>query len=259
MARTNGKWTRVYVDGYDMSGHARSVGTLGWEHDASPEAAYADAVKNVLQGQAMVTAGPINAMFDNTAATGFHTALNAQPTAPRVVTVAIGVNALPAAGNPVFCWKMEQAGYTGEQGSGFVVSNLALTPAAIGSGYFQPWGVLLHAKSDATAASGANTAIGIDDFGAATSEGGIFFYHLFSSDGTVTLTAEDAETNTNPSFSLITGATSGSITAAVTPKSGFVLLAEGADVRQFLRWQIAFGDATTCNFAAGLIRHYATT
>lgn len=256
MTRTNSKHTRIYVDGYDMSGHARSVGQLAWTYAATPAAAFTDAVRNVLIGQATISAGPINAMFDNTATTGFHTVLAAQPATPRVVTVAIGANAAPAQGNPVWCWKMEQSGYQSEQGDGFVVSNLATMPAAIGSGYSQPWGVLLHASG---AETGANTAVGIDDFGAATSEGGIFFYHLLSSNGTVTLTAEDAATNTNPNFLPITGATSGLITAAVTPQSGFVLLTEGADVRQYLRWQLAFGGASTATFVAGIIRNYQPT
>jgi hypothetical protein len=256
MTRTNGKHVRIYVDGYDMSGHARKVGPLGATFDAMPDAAFTDGSKNVLIGQGMVTAGPINAMFDNTAATGFHTVLSAQPTSPRVVTIAQGVGAAPVAGDPVFSWKLEQQAYQAEQGTGFVGVNLMTMPAAIGSGYYQPWGVLLHASGAETA---ANTATGIDDFGAATANGGIFVAQLLSSDGTVTLTAQDAATNSNGSFAAITGATTGSIDATVTPVASFVLLTEGSAVRRYLRWQLALGTATTATFVMALIRHYGLT
>jgi hypothetical protein len=110
----------------------------------------------------------------------------------------------------------------------------------------------LHASA---AETGANTGTGIDDNGASSTLGGIFVYHLLSSDGTVTLTAQDATTNSNGSFSNITGATSGSIDATTTPQSGMIALGATSTVRRYLRWQLAFGTASTATFVMAFIRN----
>lgn len=55
-------------------------------------------------------------------------------------------------------------------------------------------------------------------------------------------------------FAALSGATSGSIDASVTPVSGMVALGVTAAVRRYTRWQLAFGTATTATFVCGLIR-----
>lgn len=250
--RTHNKHTRVYVDGVDLSGYSRQVGALGWVFDAEPDAAFTDQCKNILIGKGDIQAGTINAFLDNDAAGLFTLASASQGT--RNLLVAIGANAAPVAGDPVFAWKFEQTSYTVEQGSGFVAATIPMGGASYASTltYKKPWGVLLHPSGAETA---ANTAIGIDDNGASSALGGIFIYHLLSSNGTVTLTAQDAATNTNPSFAAITGATSGSITAAVTPQSGMIALGTTSAVRRYLRPQIAFGTATTATYVSAFIRN----
>ena len=259
MTRTHLKFCRVYVDGVDLSGYTRQIGALNWMFDSESDAALTDESKNILVGKGDIQAGPINAFLDNDAAGLF--VLAGSGTADhgtRNLMVAIGANAEPVAGNPIFAWKFEQIGYQMEQGSGFVAANIPFGGASYASTltYKKPWGVLLYPKAARTSATGANTAVGIDDYGASPpSLGGIFAYHLFSSDGTVTLTAQEADTNVDGSFGAITGATSGSITAAVTPKNGMVALSTSAAIKRYLRWQIAFGTATTATFAIGFIRN----
>jgi len=259
MTRTHNKHIRAYVDGVDISGYTRQIGALSWMFGAEPDAALTDECKNVLIGQADIQAGPINAFLDNDAAGLF--VLAGSGTADhgtRNLMVAIGANATPAAGDPIFAWKFEQIGYQVEKGAGFVAASIPFGGASYASTltYKRPWGVLLYPKAARTSAAGANTAVGIDDYGASPpSLGGVFCYHLFSSDGTVTLTAQEADTNLDGSFGAITGATSGSITAAVTPQHGMVALATNAAIKRYLRWQIAFGTATTATFAIGFIRN----
>jgi hypothetical protein len=119
-------------------------------------------------------------------------------------------------------------------------------------GYHNPFGLLVHANSAATA---ANTAVATIDNGAASALGGIFVYQLLSSDGTVTLSIDDAAANTgNADFAALSGATSGSIDASSAPVSGMVALATDAAVRRYIRWQAAFGTATTATFALAFIR-----
>ena len=256
MTRTHLKHYRVYVNGYDLSGYSRNVGTLAWVFDTEPDAAMTDGVKNVLLGQCDIQAGPINVMFDNDAAGA--KALLAANTSTLTVTVAVGALAAPAIGDKSFTWDFEQSAYSVEQGTGFVVANLQLnTSHASQKAFAKPWGVVLAHN---TARTAVNSTTGVDDYGASPpSLGGVFWYHLLTSNGTVTLTAQEADTNSDGSFGNITGATSGSITAAVTPKYGMAATTETYAVKRYLRWQLAFGTANTATFVCGFNRNTITS
>lgn len=251
MTRTHNKHVRAYVDGVDLSGYARQVGALTWMFDAEPDAAFTDEVKNIVMGQGDIQAGTLNAFLDADSA-GLFTLANASY-GTRNLMVAIGANTAPTAGDNVFAWKFEQTAYSVEQGSGFVSATVPFGGASYASTltYKKPWGRLLHAKGAETA---ANTATGIDDTASST-YGGILAYHLFSSNGTVTLKVQDASTNSDGSFADLSGATSGSINASVTPASGMVAISTTATVRRYLRWQLSLGTATTATFAMAFIRN----
>jgi len=255
IGRTNNKWIRPYLNGYRAGAYAVSVGNLGFKCEVSAETTYTDGCKNAIPGRADITADALNAVLAPSAAIGLHEQCNSG-LGTFDYMVAYGIQAEPVAGNPIFAWRFDQAGYQGNPGTGFVMATIDLyttfgsgNPAVLG-GYSSPWGWLVHADG---AETGANTAAGIDDYGAGVlpDRGGVFFWQLFSSNGTVTLSLEEASTNTNVNFSALTGATSGSITAAVTPKSGQVALAANAVVKRYIRWQLAFGDADTATFALG--------
>ncbi len=250
--RTHNKHIRVYDNGVDISGYSRSVGSLDWMFDAEPDAAVTDEVKNILIGKCTISAGTYSAFLDNDAAGLFNLASAGNGT--HNYMVAIGANAAPVAGDSVFAWKFEQTSYQVEQGSGFVVVSIPFGGASYNSTltYKKPWGKLIHPKGTET---DVNTAAGIDDNGASSALGGIFIYHLFSSDGTVTLKVQDAATNSDGSFSDLSGATSGSVDATSTPQHGMIALGTTATVRRYLRWQLAFGTATSATFVCAFIRN----
>lgn len=253
--RTASKHTRVYIDGYDFSGDARSIGPLAWsfeEHEFVPLTAN---VKGYLPGHAEINPGTLNALLDNTATTGIHAVMGAP--GMRTVLVPIGIRAAPAQGDPVFCGEFEQKEYLVDPSEG----STGLTVSFEASGrastfiYARPWGSLLHARSAETA---VNSSTGIDDSpaGAATSKGGFMVYQLFTSNGTVTLKVQDAAVNVDGSFADLSGATSGAIDASSSPKSGLVALGITATVRQYTRWQLVFGTATTATFALAFVRNH---
>jgi len=250
MTRTNTKHTRIYVDGYDLSGYIRDAGTLSWLYDAIPDACITDEVKNVLLGQPSISLGPLNAVLDGDAA-GLFAALK-DPGVFRYATVALGQLAAPVAGDPFFSWYLAQKDFSHVEGGGFVSVNLTFDTAGTGfTAYGKPWGLIIHPKATRTA---VNTAVGIDSGVTTSSLGGIFVYHLFSSNGTITLKAQDAATNSDASFADITGATSGIINASTTPKGAMVALGVTQTIRRYWRGQLAFGTATTATFFCGLIR-----
>lgn len=249
--RTVERWMRVYADGYDLSGSARAIGPLSQEWEATPVAALADAVKNVLVGQGKLSIGTLNAFLDSTAVVGIHAVMNTSGV-KRTVMIPVGMRAIPAQGDPVFCGEFEQLGYKEGDTDGYVGVSIPFGDAdaqAAHLAYTRAWGILLHAKAAETA---VNAAAGVDDNGAASSKGGYLCYQVFAADGTATFKVQDSADNS--SFADLSGATSGSIDASVTPKSGIVALTPTATVRRYLRWQIVLGTATTVTFALSFMR-----
>ena len=252
MTRTNEQYQRVYVNGYDLSGDARKLGNYGFKTDFPVDAAYSDAVKNGVLGRTQVTMGGINAFLSPSAATGTHELFKGGGVITDLM-IAIGVLGIPAVGCPVFAWRFGQTEYSAE-GKDLVGVNINFADSAFSAplGYNLPFGLLTHAKS---AETGANTAVGVINNGASSALGGVFVYQAFSSNGTFTLSLDDSATNANnAAFAALSGATSGSIDASSTPKSGFIQLSNTATVRQYLRWQLALGTATTVTFACAFLR-----
>jgi hypothetical protein len=246
--RTVEKWTRVYLDGWDLSSQAMNIGPLTWQFDEVEITSLADGTKGYLPGQPSVHPGTLNGVFDNTATTGLHIIASgaAGAGAPHNLMVPIGIRGEPAFTDP--CWfsynEVLEYGEVLDGGAATVTMPFsqnagdAATPA-----WFKPWGYLLHAKGAETA---VNSAVGADNLGNST--GYIMAWQLFTSDGTVTLKIQHADTNSDGSFADLTGATSGSIDASTTPTAGMVVLGTAA-VKRYLRWQLAFGSASTATFA----------
>jgi hypothetical protein len=248
--RTILKHARAYIDGYDLSGYTRSYGPLEVVFDEHEGTTLTDGVKNILPGHARLSMGTLNGVFDNTATSGIHTVLSAA-TGKRTVMLPIGMRGAPAAGDPVFCGEFEQLGYL-EEGEGMLTVSAAMgmwSARATSLLYDKAWGLLLHAKAAATAAN-STTGAGIDN-GAASASGGYFAYMVFSGDGTATLSVDDSADDS--SYSALSGATSGSIDCS-SVQYGIVALGTTATVRQYLRWQIALGTATTVTFASAFVR-----
>lgn len=255
--RTHPRWARFYMAGYDLSGYSRTVGPLKWEYEeAEITAQMGDSVKGYLPGKASISCGTLNGVFDSTVTSGLHVIASSVATS-EVVMIPIGIRAAPAAGDPVFMGEFVQLGYTAEESGGAIFANVPFgewdVSDLLSHSRSKPWGVLIHAKAARTA---ANTAVGIDDYGAATALGGYMMYQIFAGaggDGTATIKMQDAAANTNPSFADITGATTGELDCS-TPQKGVVDLTATRDVRRYLRWQLALNGATTVTFAIGFCR-----
>ena len=252
--RTHSKWTRVYIDGYDMSGYSRSVGTLGWNYEeADLTADLGDAVRGYLPNQSTISMGPLNGVFDNTATSGLHV-IGSSIQSERVVTVAIGDRAAPAVGVPVFCGRFVQLGYHAEEDSGAVVANIpfgAWDQANL-IAYSKPWGNLLHTLSAATGANSSGS--GVDQVGAATAFGGYMVYHVTAGDGTATITVEHSVDEVDGNYAALGGCTTGELDMSSVQNGIATTTSKTTTVNQYLRWQISLNTATTVTFALSFIR-----
>jgi hypothetical protein len=247
--RTVSKHTRVYINGYDLSGYSRAVGPLNWMFDETDLTVFTDAVKGALPAHATLGIGSLNGVMDNTADVGLHTILNA-PGSKRTVMIPIGIQAAPAQGDPVYVGEFEQKDYMLETPYINIAFDLT-SEAATSLLYSKPWGILLHA---AGAETDVNAANGISDMivPASTAFGGYMVYQVLAGDGTATIKCQDA-TTAGGVYADITGMTSGVIDCS-TPKYGVVPIGRTATIRSYTRWQIVLGTASTVTFALAIVR-----
>ncbi|MBW2674611.1 MAG: hypothetical protein JRD89_14570, partial [Deltaproteobacteria bacterium] len=87
-----------------------------------------------------------------------------------------------------------------------------------------------------------------------TTTGGYMVYHAFASNGTATLKTQDASVDSDGDYGDLL--TSGVIDPSAAPKYGVVELGVLATVKQFTRWQIVLGTATTVTFVLSFHRGY---
>lgn len=257
--RTVEKYRRVYINGYDMSGFGRTIGPLDLSYEEADLTAHmSDTVKGYLRNQANVNCGVFNAVFDNTATTGVHALASSTAGGTyRNVIAAIGIQAAPAQGDPVFGGQFVQKAYQVTNDGGAVTVSIPFSGWGVAGStllYASPWGTLLHANSAVTA---ANTSSGVDNpTAAATAKGGYFMYQvLASSDAAHTATLSVDDSADNSSWLALSGATSGSITVTAGI-SGLIALGNTATVRRYLRWQISLGTATSVTFVSAFFRNY---
>jgi hypothetical protein len=257
--RTTIKNYRMYVGGYDLSGFGRDIGPIGVEVEEVDLTTWTDPVKGYLKNRAQVGIGTLNAVFDNTATTGIH-ALMGTAGIKRDVLIALGIQAAPTAGDPAFMGQFAQSGYQEVDNGGAMTVTVPFEgwDATANSMLYAPgWGILLHPNAAETA---VNTAVGFDNpTGGQTLNGGLMVYQVLTSSNpshTATLKVQDAATNTNPSFADLSGATTGviTVTAGVSGLVALPTTGAGATVRQFLRWQIVLGTATSVTFLIGFVR-----
>jgi hypothetical protein len=199
-----------------------------------------DTVEEWLANMPTFGIGTLNTVLDSTATSGGHVLLKT-PALDRRMMIPIGIGAAPALGNPVFCGTFAQTSYDGTEDGGAVVANAAFGgwDSSLTLSYDIPWGVLLLPRTS----TGVNAANGIAE-GSVT--GGWFMYQIFgfTGAGTVTISLEDSVL-IGGAYALVTGGTTAALATGTFPLCGVVALARTQAVRAHVRFQVAFGGATT--------------
>ncbi len=247
------RFTRAYVDGYDLSGHARSVGELQWEYNQEEFTALSGAIVGAMPGQCNIAVGDINSvMATSTGSVTPHDVFKSASDAVRDVMIPLGIRAAPASGDPVFCAQVSQNAYKVDIDGDTITSlmDLGSQDARAGStGHYDiPWGFVIHAKGAETT---PNSGTADYTFGSQTLKGGYMMYQVFGgSTGTVTLKIQDS---TGSGWSDLVS--SGLLTqVAATGLSGIVALGSTGTVDTELRFQVALTSATTTTFALAFVR-----
>jgi hypothetical protein len=251
--RTTLKNYRVYIDGYDMSGYARSFGPLACTFEEGVDDAISQDMKSTTLGNATIGMGTFNGIFDDTAL-GVH-ALMKDAGAMRNVLIAVGIQGVPVDNDPAFCGQFLQKDYLVGGGENPIALTIPFDNTGNGASainYPRPWGVLLHSKKAETA---ANTAVGLDQL-AGTTKGGYMMYHITAAAGTGAKTGvikvqHSVTTNDNAEFSDLLS--SGTLNCAAG-LSGVVALAKGATVGRYIRFQTGFTLASSITYTLIFVR-----
>jgi len=257
--RTTARWTRVYIDGYDLSGVARTIGPLESTFDEAETTALADTVKTYLPNHPNLNVGTLNAIFDTTSVIGTATVANVTGT-KRVVSVVKGIRAAPAIGAPVFCGEFMQSAYN-VAGEGGVFVNIPFAGWAADAthrSYPIAWGQLLHTNVSAAAANAADAGV-LSHTDAATAFGGYMVYHVTAATvgagRTATIKVQHSPDEDDANYVDLGGCTTGVIDVSTAPIAGVLPTTTNVTVvDKYLRWQIVLGTATTVTFVLGFVR-----
>ena len=249
---------RIYIDGRDMSGYSRSFGPLACLFEEGVDDAVSKTVKATMLGNANISMGTLNGLFDNTATSGIH-ALMEGAGVTRTVMIAQGIQAAPAAGDPVFAGQFGQLGYYSGPSENPVTATIPFGGTSSAAGnmlYARPWGTFLHANSAETA---VNTANGYGGLGQ-TTKGGFMVYQVLAAAGTGNITAaikvQHSATAAGVYTDLIsTGTINLGSGGVYVPAFGIVAIAPTTTVESFTRWQLVFTLATSVTFLLSFHRN----
>jgi hypothetical protein len=253
--RTTPKWTRLYVDGYDLSGYGRTVGPLTWEYDfADLTAQMSDAVKGGLPNLCNISPGVFNGVMQSTTDSGVEVSRIQLPGVQRDIMVAQGIRADPATGDPVFMCKSSHSGFNIAEDGGAMTVNATFGgwDASDLINYQKPWGVLLHPKGEETI-SGQGTQI---DNGAATAAGCYMQYQFFSGDIAGTLYVYDSsDGGGGGDWAAITDGVSFLGASSISiPSAGISVLPVTQAVRRYITWVLTVTSGTSLTFSAAFVR-----
>jgi hypothetical protein len=95
----------VFAGGYDLTGYDRSAGPLTWSFEEADATTIADGVKCCIPNQATINVGTLNAVLDNTTKASLD---QMKTQANKAVSIALGMRAAPAQGDPAFCMVKRQ-------------------------------------------------------------------------------------------------------------------------------------------------------
>jgi hypothetical protein len=253
---------RVYVDGYDMSGYSRNIGPLACAFEEGVIDTLNLTVKQTMLGNANISVGTLNGLFDNTATSGIHAAIEPKIGTTVEVMVPVGIQAAPAAGDPVFMGQFEALGYYAGASDNPVTATIPFgNYSARGNNmlYARPWGTLLHALSAATDVNAANGYLSNGN-AAQSTKGGYMMYHISAAVGTgdmtATLKVQHSATAGGVYADLLTsGALNlGSGGTFSGPTSAVVALATTATVEAYTRWQLVLTAVSSVTFALAFAR-----
>ena len=241
--KTNPKHYRLFLDEFDMSGDARTVGSCGITFKEDDVSGWSDGVLNFLLGHGQASIDGFQAVFNNTAVTGAYTELKGRE--EYLASLLVGIRAAPAIGDPCFMCPLEQ-GQIKIAGDGPVLMDVSLIGP--GQGFTVPsgtgvFGAVLAPKTTFTITT---SSASVDNL-ASSANGLHAFLYVFTAE-TVGSWALKVQHSTNDSAwsDLITFTSTG---VAVTGEQKTVT----GTVNRYLRAQWTYTGGGSTNLIAAVV------
>lgn len=212
------RYARVYFGGYNISGDARTIGTLQNKIDPIDMTALSDSYRNALgAGHREVGVMGFQAFLNDTASSGAHTLM--KNGGSTQLSVLLGSLAEPAIGDIAYLLPAVLLSYPYSFDGGAAIISGDFMPDASQSLTASPFGIVQH---PATSLSATTNATSVDN-GASSANGAIAILHLVAtSSGDFALKVQDSANNSDWS-DLITFSSDGSaITSEVGTATGTV-------------------------------------
>ncbi len=236
------RWTRIYVGGYDLSGDARSFGSLDNGYEEADMTGWSEAQRNVLAaGGRMVGIRAFQALMNDLAGQSLPILQNAGVV--ERVSLHLGSLAEPAIGDPAYLMPAVQMGdrVTWDGGAAALQGDFLPQGGIASPNIDQPWGHVLYPK---TALAATTNGASINN-GAASTKGGYALLHILASSGGSWTFKVQHSTNDVAWVDLITFTANGS---TITSELGSV----AGTINQYARFQATRVSGTVtvlCSFA----------
>jgi len=209
MAKVNGLNVRLYVEGYDLSGDANSLSSLGYTNELLDVTTLDVSAKKRIVG-IVDSEISVDAWFDN-AASRQHAVWTSNsgklPTADQDVLIPMG----SAVGDQFVGLASKQGTYNVTRAPGSAMSASAVFSA---NGSAAEFGEMLTAHDDTHSSAGSGTVV---DSGASSSNGGTGYCQLLSLDsGSVTVNLQESTSSGGSYSNFMTFST---VAAAAAPSA----------------------------------------
>jgi hypothetical protein len=238
--KTHARWMRLILDGTNLSGDSRQIGSFGMEYATAEAQGWADGVVHYTLGHPSHIFSGYQAVFNNTASTGSHTELSAVE--KYFLTLFVGIRAAPAVGDPTFSSDMEQMNYKID-GTDSVLINVDMIKGVSNITNAAAFG---RALAIGTSLSATTNGDSIDN-GASSANGATGFLHVTAtSSGNWTLKVQDSPDDGAWSDLFTFDIDGSAVTADTKSASG--------TVDRYLRFQ-ATRTAGTTSFWCAVIRN----
>jgi len=188
------RYARIFVDAYDLSGDARTVGTLMIERTEIDMTAWSNSIKQFLTGYRTAGITDLQVLLNDDTGRGFDVLKDAQNL--YTISVLLGGQGEPTIGDPAYLLPSVQlSDATGIDAGAAIMTGINFMPSSSDAGtyYGSPLGVVLHPKTSLTVTTTPDSHdIGIDvGTAGATALGWSANIHVTASDaGTWVFTIE---------------------------------------------------------------------
>ena len=242
------RWARLYISGYDLSGDARSFGTLANAVTEVDRTGWDEAHKNFISDdQRMVGISDLQVIMNDTSGRAYNRLLTEANNA--IIDLLFGGGGVPAIGDPAYMLRSEQIAAVASLDARLAImtANFAADAGQYTATAFNPFGVVL--QDPATQLTATTSANGVTNSLGATTDGGWANLQVIATaSGDYAFKLQDSPNDSD--WSDISGATWTIDGSAIAAESIEFTANTARDVRL-----VATRTAGSCNVCVTFARH----